>query len=119
MKFKLDECMDVRLITLFSDAGHDAKTVFEEGLSGHPDSEIYSVSIAEKRILITQDMDFSNPFRFPPIPSEGILVIKNPTQLLQDAKNLLRKLISRLREEDPRGHLWVVDHHGIRIWPGE
>ena len=65
--------MDVRLITLFSDAGHDAKTVFEEGLSGHPDSEIYSVSIAEKRILITQDMDFSNPFRFPPIPSEGIL----------------------------------------------
>ena len=104
MKFKLDECMDIRLITLFSDAGHDAKTVFEEGLSGEPDKKIYSVSIAEKRILITQDMHFSNPFRFPPIPSEGILVIKNPTQLLRDAKYLVRNLISRLREEDPRGH---------------
>jgi len=119
MKFKLDECMDIRLITLFSDAGHDAKTVFEEGLSGESDKKIYSVSIAEKRILITQDMHFSNPFRFPPIPSEGILVIKNPTQLLRDAKYLVRNLISRLREEDPRGHLWVADDHGIRIWPGE
>jgi len=43
MKFKLDECMDIRLITLFSDAGHDAKTVFEEGLSGEPDKKIHSV----------------------------------------------------------------------------
>jgi hypothetical protein len=119
MKFKLDECMDIRLITLFSDAGHDAKTVFEEDLSGRPDKKIYSVSIEEKRILITQDMHFSNPFRFPPIPSEGILVIKNPRQLLRDAKYLVRNLISRLREEDPRGRLWIVGHHGIRIWPGE
>jgi len=45
MKFKLDECMDIRLITLFSDAGHDAKTVFEEDLSGKPDKKIYSVRI--------------------------------------------------------------------------
>jgi len=45
MKFKLDECMDIRLITLFSDAGHDAKTVFEEGLSGESDKKIYSVRI--------------------------------------------------------------------------
>ena len=53
MKFKLDECMDIRLITLFSDAGPDAQTVFEEDLSGEPDKKIYSVSIEEKRILIT------------------------------------------------------------------
>jgi len=111
--------MDIRLTTLFSGAGHDAQTVFKEGLSGKPDNKIYSVSIKEKRILIIQDMHFSNPFRFSPIPSQGIIVIKNPTQLLQDAEHLLRDLISRLQEEDPRGHLWIVDHYGIRIWPGE
>jgi len=58
MKFKLDECMDIRLTTLFSGAGHNAQTVFKEGLSGKPDNKIYSVSIKEKRILITQDMHF-------------------------------------------------------------
>jgi len=119
MKFKLDECMDIRLTSLFSGAGHDAQAVFKEGLSGKPDNKIYSVCISEKRILITQDMHFSNPFRFSPIPSQGIIVIKNPTQLLQDAEHLVSVLISRLQEEDPHGHLWIVDHHGIRIWPSE
>ena len=61
MKFKFDECLDVRLATLFSDAGHDIQTVYQEKLSGAPDERIYSVCLQEERILLTQDMDFSNP----------------------------------------------------------
>jgi hypothetical protein len=34
MKFKLDECMDVRLVRLFADAGHAAQTVYVEGFEG-------------------------------------------------------------------------------------
>ena len=34
MKFKLDECLDVRLGPLFSDAGHNIQTVYQERLSG-------------------------------------------------------------------------------------
>ncbi|MBW1942097.1 MAG: DUF5615 family PIN-like protein [Deltaproteobacteria bacterium] len=37
MKFKLDECLDVRLAVLFYDAGHDIQTVYQEKLSGAPD----------------------------------------------------------------------------------
>jgi predicted nuclease of predicted toxin-antitoxin system len=79
MKFKLDECLNVRLATLFSDAGHDVQTVYQEKLSGAPDERVYSVCLQEERILLTQDMDFSNPLRFSPLPSQGIIVVRNPS----------------------------------------
>ena len=117
MKFKLDECMDVRLVVLFVNAGHNAQTVYGEGLSSEPDSEIYAVCTRERRILITQDMAFSNPFAFSPLATEGIILIRNPSQLLSEAEHLVRMVIMKLVEEDPKGRLWVVDRQGIRIWP--
>ena len=65
MRFKLDECLDVRLAALFSNAGHDIQTIHQENLSGAQDDQVYSVCLQEERTLLTQDMDFSNPFRFP------------------------------------------------------
>jgi predicted nuclease of predicted toxin-antitoxin system len=119
MKFKLDECLDVRLATLFSDAGHDVQTVYQEKLSGASDERVYSVCLQEERILLTQDMDFSNPFRFSPLPSQGIIVLRNPSQLLAEAEYLVRMVLLRIPEERPRGRLWIVDRQQIRIWPRE
>ncbi len=51
MKFKLDECLDVRLAVLFSNAGHDVQTVHQENLSGAQDDRVYSVCLQEKRTL--------------------------------------------------------------------
>jgi predicted nuclease of predicted toxin-antitoxin system len=117
MKFKLDECMDVRLAMLLANAGHDAQTVYVQGLSGERDAVIYSVCTKERRVLITQDMVFSNPFVFSPLGTEGIIVIRNPSQLLSEAEHLVRMMILKLVEEDPKDCLWVVDRRGIRIWP--
>lgn len=78
MRFKLDECVDARLTRLFEAEGHDAETVFSEKVAGIDDKGIYDLCRREKRTLITQDMDFSNPFVFNPIPTEGIVVLRNP-----------------------------------------
>jgi hypothetical protein len=43
MKFKLDECMDVRLVRLFADAGHASQTVYVEGLSGEAEHLVHMV----------------------------------------------------------------------------
>lgn len=101
MKFKLDECLDVRLVTLFSDGGYDVQTVYQENLSGTPDERIYSVCLEERRTLITQD----------------IIVLRNPSQLLSEAQHLIKIVILKIREEKPQGHLWIVGRNGIRIWP--
>jgi len=119
MKFKLDECLDVRLAVFFYDAGHDIQTVYQEKLSGAPDERVYSACLHEKRILVTQDMDFSNPFRFSPLPSQGIIVLRNPSQLLPEAEYLVRMVILKIADESLQGHLWIVDRQRIRIWPSE
>jgi predicted nuclease of predicted toxin-antitoxin system len=71
MRFKLDECVDVRLTELFEAAGHDVETVFSERASGADDRTIYELCCRKNRTLVTQDMDFSNPFVFDPIQRRG------------------------------------------------
>jgi predicted nuclease of predicted toxin-antitoxin system len=117
LKFKLDECLDVRLFSLFIEAGHQADTVFSENISGVDDQTIYRICKQEGRTLITQDLDFSNPFIYSPKGTKGIIVLRNPTQLLDDARALMAIVIERLEIEEPDNHLWVVGYRGIRIWP--
>jgi len=69
------------------------------------------------RSQITQDLDFSNPFVFDPLPTKGIVVLRNPSQLLHDLRGLVKEMISLLPKESPTGHLWVVTKGRIRIWP--
>ncbi len=78
MKIKLDENFDVRLVPLLAEGGHDVDTVPAEGLAGSADELIYEVCRADGRTLITLDLDFANPFRFPPEPTEGIVVVRPP-----------------------------------------
>lgn len=52
------------------------ENVHEEGLSGSPDEALYRACIREKRTPVTLDIDLSNPFRFPPEATEGILVVR-------------------------------------------
>jgi len=43
MRFKLDECVDVRLTELFEAAGHDVETIFSERVSAADDRTIYEL----------------------------------------------------------------------------
>jgi len=117
MRFKLDENLDIRLKQTFTAAGHEVDTVYDEGVSGTTDDELYALCLREGRALITQDLDFSNPFVFDPLPTRGIVVFRNPSQLLRNLERLARLLLSRLHDESPEGHIWVIGETGIRIWP--
>lgn len=72
-RFKLDENLPHQVRTLLTDLGHDAETVHEERLVGEPDSAILQACIAERRILVTLDLDFSDIRQSPPLatPASG------------------------------------------------
>lgn len=55
--------------------GLDGDTVLSEGLSGTSDEGIFEVCKTTDRVLITLDLDFANPFRFPPGSASGIMLI--------------------------------------------
>ena len=60
MKFKIDENLPVEAATLFQEAGHDALTVYDQGLGGAFDPRLREVCLAEGRIPVTFDLDFSD-----------------------------------------------------------
>ena len=66
MKFKLDENLPLQIAAEIRARMHDVETVGEEDLTGRLDVDIWQAAQREGRILITQDLDFSDTRKFQP-----------------------------------------------------
>lgn len=76
MKIKLDENLPARLAPELASLGHDTDTVKLEGLTGRPDQRVWAAAQAAGRLLITQDLDFSDIRRFAPGTHPGLLLVR-------------------------------------------
>jgi predicted nuclease of predicted toxin-antitoxin system len=119
MKLKLDENFDFRLVPELIEEGFDADTVIGEGLAGSPDETIYDTCKAVGRTLVTLDLDFSNPFRFPPENTEGIVVVRPPKAVLPSIRTTLWGAIAQLKTGAMKGKLWIVEAGRIREYDPE
>ncbi|MEK6642556.1 MAG: DUF5615 family PIN-like protein [Planctomycetota bacterium] len=120
MKLKLDENLSRRTAELFRAAGHDATTVFDQGLASAVDRSLIDHCRDEGRALVTLDLDFSNPFVFPPGEYPGIAVFRlprNPTSA--DIDRAAQVLISALVTEKLDRKLWIVEPTRIRLYRPE
>lgn len=116
MNFKLDENFGSRTQQLFLTAGHEIKTIREQGLQGCSDQHLYEVCCLEKRCLITFDLDFSDVTRFPPSKTNGIVIIRvprNPSITLLE--QLIRQFLQALRQMSVNKKLWIVEIGYIRV----
>jgi predicted nuclease of predicted toxin-antitoxin system len=116
VKIKLDENLDARLTALFAERGHDVETVRNEGLGGAADARVFDVCRTEGRVLVTLDLDFANPLRFPPGTTEGVVVLRPSRPVIPLIDRLLRDAIPALDTHTLRGVLWVVEPGRIRIY---
>lgn len=76
MRIKLDENLPADLVADLAALGHDVDTVPEEGLAGHDDPAVWVVAQATLRVLITQDLDFSDVRAFAPGTHHGLVLIR-------------------------------------------
>jgi len=83
VKVKLDENIPVSLVEALTLLGHDVHTVIGQGLTGRTDREIWKQCLLEERLLITQDLDFSNSRKFEPGSHAGIVLVRvqNPARV--------------------------------------
>jgi hypothetical protein len=79
VRLKLDENLGHAAVLLFTAAGFDVATVFEQALTSATDDELYRACQAEGRVLVTLDLDFANPLRFDPAAGAGIAVMRVPS----------------------------------------
>ena len=115
MKIKLDENLPFRLRTPLDDLGHDVHTMYDEGLTGHPDNEIWERAQEESRFLITQDLDFSDSRRSAPGTQKGMLLVR----LRSPARGTLtRRILELFRTENVlewTGCFVVASERKIRV----
>ena len=115
MRVKLDENVPVQVKRLFTESGHDAETVVDEGMGGAPDADVAAACLAEERVLLTQDLDFSDIRTYPPAEYFGIVVFRLPSGARDTLLNVSASLIERLEASSPKGQLWIVEDSRIRI----
>lgn len=121
VKFKLDENLPELVRAVLLSLGHDVHTVAEERLSGASDDTVLRASVAERRILVSFDLDFADVRAYPPGSHHGIWVLRPGKQTFRVAEALVRAGIRLAATERVDGQLWVIDEQRIRIrgsWQG-
>ena len=76
MKIKLDENLPLQIGPELQALGHEVHALDVEGLSGCADDELWQAAQSEGRLLITQDLDFSDIRAFVPGKHHGLLLIR-------------------------------------------
>ena len=115
MRIKLDENLPLKLAVALTDLGHDVETVLEEGLAGHADTHIWQIVQQEKRVLITQDLDFSDAREFLPGTHSGILVVRLSAPSRERLLARVPEIFQTEAVHQWSGCLVVVTDHKVRI----
>jgi predicted nuclease of predicted toxin-antitoxin system len=118
MRFKIDENLHDDVAEALRMSGHDAQTVANEGLRGHPDLDIAEAACREGRAVVTLDLDFSNIHEYPPENYRGLIVLRVVNQSRRHVLQVIKSVVPVLDCTPLEGHLWIVSEGGIRIRPG-
>lgn len=115
MDFKIDENLHEDAAALLRQHGHNAVTVYDQGLQGHVDGDIAAVCQVEGRALISLDLDFADIRKYPPADYAGIIVLRLANQGRPQVLHVLGRIVPLFNTEPLVGHLWIVDEHQVRV----
>jgi hypothetical protein len=120
MKIKVDENLPSALVSFLLGRGHDTDTVYDEQLNDRDDPDIWKGAQEAGRMLLTQDLHFSNVRDFMPGTHHGLVPVRIAAP---GRKSLADRLIPILASEsldDWARCFVVVSDAKIRVRrPGE
>jgi predicted nuclease of predicted toxin-antitoxin system len=115
VKFKIDENLPSELADDLRDSGHEADTVFDEGLVGAKDPVLVAVVASEKRILLTLDKGIANLQKYPAEQHSGVVLFRPARSGRRVVLTFIRERLPNLLGLDLRGRLTVVGPTRIRV----
>jgi predicted nuclease of predicted toxin-antitoxin system len=115
MRIKLDENMPASLMELLVSLGHDTDTAVSEGLAGKDDDIIWYAAQKAGRLLITQDLDFSDLRKFTPGRHHGVVLFRLQEPGWPAIVSRARSVFETLPLQEWRGCLVVITQHKIRV----
>ena len=115
MFFLIDENLPNSLSEVFTNRGHSVECTRElEQLQGQSDEVVFNYAVANKAIIVTRDLGFTNPFDFDLSKLTGIVVLRFPNQLsIKILKTEVTRLTEGLTDLDFR-QLVIIEPGSIR-----
>jgi predicted nuclease of predicted toxin-antitoxin system len=115
VKFKIDENLPGELAAELRTLGHDADTVFDEGLAGVLDPDLMAAASSENRILLTLDKGIANLERYPLEQHSGVVLFRPVRSGRRGVLAFIRERLPDLLELDLRHRLTIVGSTRIRV----
>jgi predicted nuclease of predicted toxin-antitoxin system len=115
MKFKLDENLPRELADDLLRLGHEADTVYSEGLAGAEDASVVRATRASGRILMTLDKGIASLLQYPANEHNGIVLFHPDESGRRSVLSFVRSRLENLVALELAGRLTVVGSTRIRI----
>jgi predicted nuclease of predicted toxin-antitoxin system len=112
---KVDEDLPTEIASLFRAAGHDVRTVYDQGFSGFPDDELWPKVQQEQRVLVTADKGLASARLHPPGSHEGIILFRLPRESRRGYVRLAEFLLAGISLDDCVRAIVVVSPDAIRV----
>lgn len=98
--FLIDENLPGEIAARLRTQGDLAEHVYEAGLRGAPDAEIFQYAQKRSQVIVTADLGLGNILRYPS-PHSGIVVVRLPDSLPITIGNPVQHIRCRPRQTYP------------------
>lgn len=88
--------------------------IYEIGLAGAEDAEVFRWAQAERATIITSDEDFADVRRYPPSTHFGVVRLRVWPTTVESTQEAIERWISYLGIDSPAGRLFIVSQRRIR-----
>lgn len=113
MRFLVDEGVDVRVVRLLKQLGHNARRV----PTGMTNGDVIRLAQRERRALVTRDSDFTNGMLYPPSRTAGIIHIAIHPPWFEKIAPPVKELLRSLPEDAFQGRVFILEVAGYHVLP--
>jgi predicted nuclease of predicted toxin-antitoxin system len=115
MRFVLDENIDLPLVDLLRERGHDVTAVAVDYAQSIGDTQVLEIARAEGRILITNDKDFGALIFQRQLPHAGVILFRLRDEDIRFKIARLEAVLTRHAEDLVARAYIVVTDRRIRV----
>jgi len=115
MKFLVDMPASPDLVPWLEERNHNAVHAQEIGLATAPDTIIMARAVAEKRVIITADLDFGYLLFRSEKDVPGVILFRGGNYSEEEMRELVERVLETLPGEVIQHSIIVVDKRRIRI----
>ena len=82
---------------------------------GMKDEEVFAMAAQPASLLVTRDIHFTNPLRFPPERTAGILYLTHGNLTAHEEANLIEQFLRSHSQEGIKGKLVFLSRTDVKI----